>query len=251
MLGEAAHPGRDAPRRRGADQFRHVLAKRPHSWLRHHDRPLRTVASAPAARARRLAAMPSCPVEIQVSPQHTPAAPRRSRPPRDHPRGARDLGAERPGERVHEQHTSPRRCPPGGPRSGGPRSPAMTGEARQAAAGRIRRAASPGYERSRSTALTGPAARVASGDQRAASRAVVRAPAAAARRSSGERTPPCTSPCPRRSGSRTSTPCTTGTGPAPHAPRATPALLISAPRTISCNTRARPRVESFSSWVAR
>ncbi len=46
-------------------------------------------------------------------------------------------------------------------------------------------------------------------------------------------------------------PCTTGTGPAPRRPPGRPARRTSEPSSASCSTRARPRVESFSSRVAR
>ena len=68
-------------------------------------------------------------------------------------------------------------------------------------------------------------------------------------RSSARGTPPCRSPCPRRPGSRSCTPCTRGRGRAPRAPPRPSTRVTVSPRSISNRSRARPRVECFSSRV--
>ena len=88
------------------------------------------------------------------------------------------------------------------------------------------------------------------GPARQPAQRVVRARPALARRTPGAAPPTCTSPCRRRWGSRGAQPlqdrqrssasCTAGS--------ASPSTSV--PSSASCSTRARPRVESFSSRVA-
>ena len=231
----SARPGGARPRRRaGARAGRTGTPRRSSVRAPATGVPSRS-AGRSTSRVRRSTrvAIGSCPVEIQVRPQHTSPVGHGDLEARGLEHGdrrARDGRVERVGEGVRpQQHPAPgvRRRRDLGAASGEPRAEALLGEGRDLpllgdAAGLLDQPVQP-RGRGDPVDQLGPAARSGwRGAPTPGASPWTSGRAGGARRgprSGGTGTRPCRWPCRRRPGSRSCSPCTPGTGRVRRAPR--------------------------------